>query len=73
MNRLQAIETIRFGEFLYAQELLTDAQLLEALAHHWSNGGRIGHSIKKHGFLTTEQIEQQAALYHGLDVVEIEA
>lgn len=73
MNQLQTIETIRFGEFLYAQELLTDAQLLEVLAHHWSNGGRIGTSIRQHGYLTAEQIEQQAALYHGLDVIEIEA
>lgn len=73
MNQLQTIETIRFGEFLYAQNLLTDAQLLEVLAHHWSNGGRIGKAISRHGYLTTAQVEQQAALYHGLDVVEIEA
>ena len=76
MNELQAIETIRFGEFLYAQQLLTDAQLLEVLADHWSTGagsGRIGSTISAHGYMTAEQVEQQAALYHGLDVLEIEA
>ena len=66
-----ALERIRFGEFLVAKNLINDEQLLAALADHWSNGGRIGSAISRSGFLAPDEIEKQAALYHGLDVVEI--
>lgn len=65
------LERIRFGEFLLEKKLLSDEQLLEALAEHWSNGGKIGAAISRAGFLPPEEIERQAALYHGLDVIEI--
>jgi len=65
------LERIRFGEFLVEKKLLNDEQLLEALAEHWSNGGNIGAAISRAGFLPPEEIERQAALYHGLDVIEV--
>ncbi len=65
------LERIRFGEFLVEKNLLSDEQLLAALAEHWSNGGKIGAAISRAGFLASEEIERQAALYHGLDVIEI--
>ena len=65
------LERIRFGEFLLEKKLLSDEQLIAALAEHWSNGGKIGAAISRAGFLPPEEIERQAALYHGLDVIEI--
>jgi hypothetical protein len=67
------LETIRFGEYLYEKNLLDDAQLLEVLADHWSNGGRIGSVIARRGILTADEVERQAAMYHGLEVIEIDA
>lgn len=65
------LERIRFGEFLVEKKLLDDEQLIAALAEHWSNGGKIGAAISRAGFLPPEEVERQAALYHGLDVIEI--
>lgn len=69
-NRRQ-LQRIRFGEFLVEKHLISDEQLIAALADHWSNGGTIGAAISRSGFLTSEVIEHQAALYHDLDVIEI--
>ena len=63
---------IRFGEFLCERALITDEQLLDALGDHWVNGGKIGAAIARRGFLSQDEIERQAADYHGLDVIEIE-
>lgn len=63
---------IRFGEFLRERELLTDEQLLDALGEHWSNGGRIGAAVARRGFLSLDQVEQQAEAYHALNVIEVE-
>jgi hypothetical protein len=65
------LQPIRFGEFLYERRLLTDEQLLEALADHWSNGGRIGTVIGLLGFLSPQEVERQASVYHGLHVIEV--
>lgn len=65
------LKAIRFGEFLYEQHLITDEQLLDALGTHWAGGARIGSVIADRGYLPPDEIERQAALYHGLDVIEI--
>ena len=65
------LERIRFGEFLVEKKLLNDEQLLAALAEHWSNGGNIGTAISRSGFPPARRGRRQAALYHGLDVIEI--
>jgi hypothetical protein len=67
----RGLQRIRFGEFLVEKNMLSDEQLLAALAEHWSNGGRIGAAISRNGFLPSDEIERQAALYHDLDVIEI--
>ena len=66
-----ALQTIRFGEFLCEQELITDEQLLDALGDHWCNGGNIGSAIVRRGYLAEDEVEEQAAKYHDLDVVEV--
>lgn len=76
MNEGHTLEPIRFGEFLREKRLLDDAQLLEALAFHWSNGGRLGAAISHIGLLPREVVQRELAVYHGLDsgldVVEID-
>ena len=67
------LEPIRFGEFLYERQLLSDEQLLEVLADHWSNGGRIGTVVARRGILSSEEVETQASIYHGLEVIEVNA
>ena len=67
----RGLQRIRFGEFLVEKNMLSDEQLLAALAEHWSNGGNIGSAISSSGFLPAEEIERQAAIYHDLDVIEI--
>jgi len=70
-SRKPALQPIRFGEFLYERQLLTDEQLLEVLAEHWSNGGRIGSAVTRMGILSRQEVERQASVYHGLDVIEV--
>jgi hypothetical protein len=62
---------IRFGEYLCERNLLSDEQLLDVLADHWSNGGKIGTAVSRRGFLPAEVVEREAALYHGLEIVEV--
>jgi hypothetical protein len=66
------LQPIRFGEYLFEKNALSDEQLLDALADHWSNGGRLGAAIMRCGHLTPEQVEKYAAEYHALNVIEID-
>jgi hypothetical protein len=63
---------IRFGEFLYERNLITDEQLLEALGEHWSNGGRLGTAIARQGILSSDEVERAARADHGLEIIEID-
>jgi hypothetical protein len=67
------LQAVRFGEFLRDRKLITDEQWLSALASHWSERRvTIGRTIADHGYLSTPEIEQQAAAFHDLDVVEVD-
>ena len=65
---------LRFGEFLRERHLITDEQLLAALAVHWSERrGPIGRTLVDQGVLPLEIVEAEARAFHDdLDVVEIE-
>ncbi|MBK9032525.1 MAG: hypothetical protein IPL61_14645 [Myxococcales bacterium] len=68
--------TVRFGEFLRDQMLLSEEQWLAALACHWSAEPRqrFGDTVASLGFLSAEIIERAAAEFHdGLDVIEVGA
>ena len=65
------LTALPFGEYLCAQALISEEQLLQALGDHWSNGGNIGAAICRQGFLPREELERQAAIYHSLETVEI--
>lgn len=71
------LEPVRFGEFLRERNMISDEQWLAALADHWSAplAGRrrlIGSTIIEAGFLTAEQVEAEARVFHDdLDVIEV--
>jgi hypothetical protein len=69
------LEPVRFGEYLRERNLITDEQLLAALAAHWSDRRfPIGRTLVEQGILPLELVEAEARAYHHeLDVVEIEA
>ncbi|HUJ57186.1 MAG TPA: hypothetical protein VLX92_01775 [Kofleriaceae bacterium] len=75
---LATLEPVRFAEFLLHRKLISDEQWLAALADHWSAPARrrrrIGMTIAEHGFLASETVEAEAALFHDdsdVDVVEV--
>lgn len=72
--RTAVLVTVRFGEYLRDQLLLSEEQWLAALAAHWSEEPRrrFGDTVVAQGFLSADAVERAAAEFHdGLDVVEI--
>ncbi|MGE0872317.1 MAG: hypothetical protein AB7P03_27410 [Kofleriaceae bacterium] len=68
------LEPLRFAEFLLERHLISDEQWLAALADHWSapEHRRIGATIIDHGYLSVDDIEAEARVFHDdLDIVEI--
>jgi hypothetical protein len=66
--------TVRFGEYLRDQLLLSDEQWLACLAAHWSEEPRrrFGDTVVSQGYLSVDAVERAAAEFHdGLDVVAI--
>ncbi len=66
-----SLERIYFGEYLVERHLIDEGQLLDALADHWTYGGRFGNALVRRGILTRALVEQYAAEYHALCVVEV--
>ena len=69
----KSLQPIRLGEFFFEKNLITAEQLLDVLADHWLNGGRIGDAFERLDLLSRTEIERYAAMYHSLDVVEVVA
>lgn len=72
--RQAVLVTVRFGEYLREQLLLSDEQWLSALAAHWSDEPRrrFGDAVVAQGFLSADAIERAAVEFHdGLEVIEI--
>jgi hypothetical protein len=69
------LEPLRFGEYLRERNLISDEQLLAALAAHWSDRRwSIGRTLVEQGILPLDLVEAEARTYHhDLDVVEIDA
>lgn len=67
------LEPLRFGEYLRERNLITDEQLIAALAAHWSDRRfTIGRTLVEQGILPFELVEAEARAYHHeLDVVEV--
>lgn len=71
---LATLEPVRFGEFLLLRQKISDEQWLAALAEHWSAAERrqVGVAIVEAGFMTHDQVEAEARVFHDeIEVVEV--
>ena len=66
-----ALEPVRFGDFLVEKQLISDGQLLDALADHWISGRRLGETIVRRGYLSAEELSRHLAEFEGLTVVYV--
>jgi hypothetical protein len=60
------LEPFRFGDFLVERKLISEQQLLDALAEHWMSGCRLGESVAKKGYVAPTEIERLAREYQNL-------
>lgn len=65
------LKPIRFGDYLLERALVTEAQLLDALADHWVSGRRIGDAIARRGYLDKDAVERYAHEYQSLETVYV--
>jgi hypothetical protein len=62
---------MRFGDFLVERKIISEGELLDALAEHWMSGRRIGESIARKGYLPANEIERLAREYESLSTVYV--
>lgn len=62
---------VRFGEFLIERNMISEGQLLDALAEHWFSGCRIGESVARRGYLPAGDVERLALEFENLTTVYI--
>ena len=62
---------LRFGDFLVEKKIISEGELLDALAEHWMSGRRIGESIARKGYLPSSEIERLAREYESLNTVYV--
>jgi len=60
---------VRLGELLLREKRITPAQLQEALGHQRANGGRLGSSLVKLGFLGDHDISQILSRQYGVPAI----
>jgi hypothetical protein len=70
-TRRPVLKRVHFGEFLVERHAITDDQLLDCLADHWSGGGRLGDVLVRNGYIRREEIERLAGEYQGVDTVYV--
>src|SRR5512140_2229728 len=62
---------VRLGELLLREKRVTPAQLQEALNQQRANGGRLGTTLVKLGFLTDEDITDVLSRQYGVPAVDL--
>ena len=67
----KTLRPFRFGDFLVERKLISEGELLDALAEHWMSGRRIGESIARKGYLPTSEVEKLAREYESLSTVYV--
>jgi hypothetical protein len=67
----KALERVRFGDFLVEKKLIDEGQLLDALADHWMSGCRIGESVARKKYLSSEQVKQLLEEFENLTTVYV--
>jgi type IV pilus assembly protein PilB len=62
---------VRLGELLLREKRVTPAQLQEALNHQRANGGRLGTTLVKLGFLKDEDVTDVLSRQYGVPAVDL--
>jgi len=62
---------VRLGELLLREKRVTPAQLQEALNHQRANGGRLGASLVRLGFLRDEDITSVLSRQYGVPAINL--
>ena len=62
---------VRLGELLLREKRITAAQLQEALGHQRSNGGRLGSSLVKLGFVRDDDISAVLSRQYGVPAITL--
>ena len=62
---------VRLGELLLREKRVTPAQLQEALTHQRANGGRLGTTMVKLGFLKDEDVTDVLSRQFGVPAVDL--
>jgi hypothetical protein len=65
------LQPVRFGDFLVERQLIDEGQLLDALAHHWMSGCRIGEAVVRRGYLSPAEVSRQLMEFEGLSTVYV--
>ena len=68
---LKALQQIRFGDFLVERKLISERQLLDALAEHWMSGCRIGESVARRGYVAKSEVERLASEFQNLSTIYV--
>ena len=58
--------SVRLGEILVKESLITADQLKAALAHQHEHGGRLGTSLMKLGLVTDDEITEVLSRQYGV-------
>ncbi|MEO6953525.1 MAG: hypothetical protein ABI321_17110 [Polyangia bacterium] len=67
----KALQPIRFGDFLVERKLISERQLLDALAEHWMSGCRIGESVTRRGYVAKSEVERLASEFQNLSTIYV--
>jgi type IV pilus assembly protein PilB len=62
---------VRLGELLLRDKRITPSQIQEALAHQRANGGRLGATLVKLGFLKDDDITEVLSRQYGVPAVDL--
>jgi len=62
---------VRIGELLLKEKRITPAQLQEALNHQKANGGKVGVSLVRLGFVTDEEITDLLSKQYGVPSINL--
>ena len=71
MGQVKSLQPFRFGEFLVERKVISEGELLDALAEHWMSGRRLGDALAHRGYLPSSEIERLAREYENLTTVYV--
>jgi hypothetical protein len=65
------LEPVRFGDFLVEKKVIDEGQLLDVLADHWISGCRIGESVVRRGYASSDELARRLREFEALTSVYV--